>query len=521
MPSLEEGIYDLGRLDRLAYLDTAVHRIDPRAKVITTLVFIVCVVSFGKYEVLPMVPFVLYPVVLATEGDLPLGFLLRKIVTVAPFAVLVGIFNPLLDREVIAYLGGVGISGGWISFSSILLRFFLTTIAALVLIATTSFSGVCVGLGKLGLPDVLVTQLLLLYRYIFVLGEETMRMARARALRSFKGHGMGLAVYGQILGHLLLRTYARATRVYQAMLARGFDGRVRILRELHFTMRDAAFVFGWSALFLAFRLYNVPAPSRPIRDGTGLMSHHSIEVSDLGFTYPDGTAALDAVSFRIGHGESIALVGANGAGKSTLLMHLNGFLLPSCGAVRIGEVPVGKGTVADIRKTIGMVFQDPDDQLFMPTVSEDVAFGPMNLGLPVEEIQLRVDDALERVGALHLADRPPYRLSGGEKRAVAIATVLAMAPSILVMDEPSSNLDPRARRRLITLLDTFDHTKIIATHDLDMAMDLCERTIVMSDGTITADGPTHEIFADDALLEASGLEKPLSLQGCPICGSKH
>jgi len=258
MSRLEEGLYDLGRLDRLAFLDTPIHTLDPRAKVITSLVFIVCVVSFDKYDVLPMLPFVIYPIVLAAEGDLPLGFLMRKLVAVAPFAVLVGIFNPLLDREIVLYLGGVGISGGVVSFISILLRFFLTTITALVLIATTGFSGVCVGLGRLGLPDVMVTQLLLLYRYIFVLGEEAMRMARARSLRSFDGKGMGLAVYGQILGHLLLRTYARASRLYQAMLARGFDGQVRIMRQLRFTARDLTFVLGWSALFAVFRLYNVP-----------------------------------------------------------------------------------------------------------------------------------------------------------------------------------------------------------------------------------------------------------------------
>jgi cobalt/nickel transport system ATP-binding protein len=248
------------------------------------------------------------------------------------------------------------------------------------------------------------------------------------------------------------------------------------------------------------------------------MTHHNVIVEDLGFAYPDGTVALRDVSFRIGHGESVAVVGANGAGKSTLLMHLNGFLSPSQGSVVVGDIPVTKQTLRDIRKTIGMVFQDPDDQLFMPTVYEDVAFGPMNLGLPAEDIDKRVTDALERVGALGLKDRPPYRLSGGEKRAVSIATALAMSPSILVMDEPSSGLDPRARRRLIELLDSFGHTKIIATHDLDMAADLCERTIVVSDGTVAADGPTAELFADDAMLAACGLERPLAMQGCPVCG---
>lgn len=251
------------------------------------------------------------------------------------------------------------------------------------------------------------------------------------------------------------------------------------------------------------------------------MSHHTIEIDTLSFAYPDGTRALEEVSFRAGHGESIALVGGNGAGKSTLLMHLNGLLEPESGTVRIGDVPVTSTTLADVRKTVGMVFQDPDDQLFMPSVGDDVAFGPLNLGLPHDEVRARVDDALSRVDSLDLKERPPFRLSGGEKRAVAIATVLAMCPSILVLDEPSSNLDPRARRRLIGLLGEFEHTKIIATHDLDLAAELCARTLVMRDGKLVADGPTDEIFSDVQLLEECGLEQPFAMQACPVCATRR
>jgi cobalt/nickel transport system ATP-binding protein len=168
-----------------------------------------------------------------------------------------------------------------------------------------------------------------------------------------------------------------------------------------------------------------------------------------------------------------------------------------------------------------MLFQDPDDQLFMPTVFDDVAFGPLNQGLTESEVEARVVAALATVGVPHLIKRPPYKLSGGEKRSVAIATILSMSPDILAMDEPSSSLDPVSRRRLIELLKTFSHTKIIATHDLDMALDLCERTIVLHQGRITADGRTVDIFSDDDLLERSGLEKPLRMQGCPICGAKR
>ncbi len=247
------------------------------------------------------------------------------------------------------------------------------------------------------------------------------------------------------------------------------------------------------------------------------MSHHTISIRGLGYTYPDGTRALKGLSFEVGHGEAIAVVGANGAGKSTLLLHLNGLLSPAEGAVNIGGTPVTRGTLAEIRRTVGMVFQDPDDQLFMPTVAEDVGFGPLNLGLTPSDIAERVDAALSRVDALHLKERPPFRLSGGEKRAVAIATVLAMEPSILVMDEPSSGLDPRARRRLIKLLASFEHTRILATHDLDLAAEVCKRTIVLSGGTVAGDGPTAQIFADEGLLEAAGLEQPFGMQRCPVC----
>jgi len=250
------------------------------------------------------------------------------------------------------------------------------------------------------------------------------------------------------------------------------------------------------------------------------MSHHIVEVKNLRHVYPDGTEALRDVSFRITHGESVAIIGANGAGKSTLLLHLNGCLAPTQGEVRVGDFPVTRSTLPEIRRTVGMVFQDPDDQLFMPTVRDDVAFGPLNLGFPAGEVERRVMDALERVGAAHLAARPPYHLSGGEKRRVAIATVLSMEPSILVMDEPTSGLDPYARRQLIRLLEDFRHTKIFTSHDLDMVLDLCERTIVLHEGEVMADGPTRDIFRNDELLARCRLERPLSMQGCPVCGAK-
>jgi cobalt/nickel transport system ATP-binding protein len=249
------------------------------------------------------------------------------------------------------------------------------------------------------------------------------------------------------------------------------------------------------------------------------MSHHLVELEDLYYAYPDGSQVLRGVSFLITHGEKVALVGANGAGKSTLLLQLNGCLLPDAGRVRIGDLPVTRKTLAHVRRTVGLVFQDPDDQLFMPRVFDDVAFGPLNLGLSPEEVERQVLQALEAVGAAHLQDRPPYHLSGGEKRAVAIAAVLSLSPAILVMDEPTSNLDPKTRRQLIQRLRTFDHTLILATHDLDLVLDLCPRTLVLKEGRLAADGPTGEIMQNEALLASCNLEKPLRLQGCPVCAS--
>ena len=238
------------------------------------------------------------------------------------------------------------------------------------------------------------------------------------------------------------------------------------------------------------------------------MSHHIVEVKNLNHTYPDGTVALRDVSFRIVHGESVAIIGANGAGKSTLLQHLNGYLAPTGGEVRIGDFPLTKATLPEIRRAVGMVFQDPDDQLFMPTVRDDVAFGPANLGLRGAELEARVAEALAAVGMAAYADRPPHHLSFGQRRRVAVATVLAMRPEILVLDEPSSNLDPASRRELAEIILGLDVTVLMVTHDLPYALQLCERSVILAQGRIVADAPTREVLANSALMAAHRLELP-------------
>ncbi|MFC7645397.1 energy-coupling factor ABC transporter ATP-binding protein [Streptosporangium lutulentum] len=214
------------------------------------------------------------------------------------------------------------------------------------------------------------------------------------------------------------------------------------------------------------------------------------------------------MDFAIGRGERVALLGPNGAGKTTLVMHLNGILTAGHGTVTVAGLPVAKNSLKEIRRRVGLVFQDPDDQLFMPTVREDVAFGPANLGIGGEELERRVKDALDRVGMLETIDRPPHHLSFGQRRRVAVATVLAMEPEILVLDEPSSNLDPASRRELAEVLRGLDVTVLMVTHDLPYALELCDRALILSGGVIAADGPTRRILSDADLLAAHRLELP-------------
>ncbi|MDH6518488.1 cobalt/nickel transport system ATP-binding protein [Streptomyces sp. SAI-208] len=234
----------------------------------------------------------------------------------------------------------------------------------------------------------------------------------------------------------------------------------------------------------------------------------SLEVTGLAFAYPDGHQALFGVDFSIARGERVALLGPNGAGKTTLVLHLNGILSGGVGTVKVAGLPVGKEHMAEVRRRVGIVFQDPDDQLFMPTVREDVAFGPAAAGLKGPELEARVRTALERVGMADFAHRPPHHLSFGQRRRVAVATVLAMEPEILVLDEPSSNLDPASRRELADILRSLDVTVLMVTHDLPYALELCPRSLILSEGTIAADGKTAELLADDELMRAHRLELP-------------
>lgn len=237
-----------------------------------------------------------------------------------------------------------------------------------------------------------------------------------------------------------------------------------------------------------------------------------IRAKNISYTYPDGNQALTNINIEIAEGSTVAVVGANGAGKSTLLALLVGIFSAKSGDIEMAGIPMAKEKLEEIRRKVGFVFQNPDDQLFMARVYDDIAFGPRNFGHCADEVKEMTEHAMETMKIEHLKDRAPHKLSGGEKRNVAIAAVLAMNPEVLLFDEPSSYLDPKSRRNYIHAMAELQHTKLIATHDLDLVLDLCERVIILKKGEVFADGIPMELFSDKGLMEEAGLEIPLSLQ---------
>ena len=256
-PKLETAFYEIGRLDSLSHRNTVAHRLDPRVKVAVTFFFILAVVSYGKYEISGLIPFFFLPVLVIGLANLPAGYLFRKLLIVSPFVLFIGIFNPLLDRQIIQTIGEIDITGGWISFASLTLKFMLTVGAALLLIATTGFPAICMALEKMGAPKVFTVQLLMLYRYLFVLTEEGFRMLRAHTLRSFSGKKIGAKVFLQLLGNLLLRTLDRAQRIHMSMLSRAFTGEIRLCRKNIFSIKEVIFLTLSLLLICSFRFIKI------------------------------------------------------------------------------------------------------------------------------------------------------------------------------------------------------------------------------------------------------------------------
>jgi cobalt/nickel transport system permease protein len=257
MVDVAKRIFDIGMMDHLSRMESPVHRVDPRAKLIVTLFFIAVVLSFGKYSVSNLMPYLIYPVFLTAAGRIPPKYLLKKMVYVAPFAIIIGAFNPLIETIPMVHIGPVVVSAGWISFASIMVRFALTVGATLALVAVTGLNPLLAAADKLGVPRVLTVQLMFFYRYLFVLANEALRVLRARSLRTVDDRGVKLAGFGSLVGQMLLRTLDRAERIHQAMLARGFEGEIHLTTPLRFTVADGVFVVLWSGLFFTIRVIDI------------------------------------------------------------------------------------------------------------------------------------------------------------------------------------------------------------------------------------------------------------------------
>jgi cobalt/nickel transport system permease protein len=457
-----------------------VHRLPPQLKIVAAFVAVLCVVATPREAFWAFGLYLAAIVSVWVVARVPAGWFLKRSVIELPFVVL-ALVLPLVGHGRRVDVLGVAVSvegalAGW----NILAKGTLGVLVSLTLAATTAPNDLLLGMQRLRTPSVLITIATLMLRYAEVIVAEAQRMRIARISR---GHDprflwqLGATARG--VGSLFIRSYERGERVHLAMVSRGWTG----------TMPE----MGGSSS---------PVPERVVPVTPALV------VDRLAYAYPDGHQALFGVNLRVEPGERVALLGPNGAGKTTLVMHLNGVLAGGSGRIEVAGLPVDKANLREIRRRVGVVFQDPDDQLFLPTARQDVAFGPANFGLRGAELDARVEWALDAVGMGAFADRSPLHLSGGQRRRVALATVLACDPEILVLDEPSANLEPVARRELAEVLLGLNRTMLMVTHDLPYAAQLCTRSVLIDDGVVVADGPTREILADAPLLAAHRLELP-------------
>jgi cobalt/nickel transport system permease protein len=462
--------------------DSPIHRLPPQVKVLVALAVVLCVVATPREAFWAFGCYLLLIVSTWAVARVPVRWFAARALIEAPFVVLALVLPFVGHGERVDVLGVPVSVEGALSGWNILAKGTLGVLVSLTLAATTSPHDLLLGLQRLRVPAVLITIASLMLRYAEIVVGEAGRMRVARISR---GHDprflwqVGATARG--VGALFVRAYERGERVHLAMVSRGWTG----------TMPD---------------VNRDPIPA----SGAAPVSRTApaLLVERLAYAYPDGHQALHGVDLRIERGERVALLGPNGAGKTTLVLHLNGVLSGGSGRVEVAGLPVDRANLREIRRRVGVVFQDPDDQLFMPTVGQDVAFGPANFGLRGAELAARVRSALDAVGMAEHADRSPLHLSGGQRRRVALATVLACDPEILVLDEPSANLEPVARRELAEVLLGLDRTTLMVTHDLPYAMQTCTRAVLVDGGVVVADGPIGEILADEPLLAAHRLELP-------------
>lgn len=482
-------------IDQYAHLNSPIHRWNPRFKFLSLLALML---AFSFVQDLRLVPVMLLVTVLIFAiSRLPLTFLLHRMRYPGIFLAVLIVILPLFTGQTeIVQLGFLSVKSEGVAYMLLVVGRFLSILTvSLVLFGTSSFLTTVTTMRSLGIPALLTDILMLTVRYIFELADALTRMQRAMTLRGFTLSGLnqrGITQLARLLGSLFIRSYEQAERVYKAMALRGY-GETRTTSD-HPATESAETV-----------------PSTP--------EMIALELQDVHFAYPGRPATLDGVSLRIQQGERVGLIGPNGAGKTSLFLTSCGVHTPTAGTVLAYGHPVQPGK---FHPKLGMVFQNADDQLFSPTVREDLAFGPVNVGLDEAVVAARVEAALDATRTTHLAERAPHHLSGGEKRMVAIASVLALQPGLVLYDEPDANLDMRARRRLIEFLQSAPHTVVLASHDLEMILEVCERVVLLDEGRIIADGDPNRIMADAALMEAHGLEKPHSLVPHPHPdGSAH
>jgi cobalt/nickel transport system permease protein len=464
--------------------DSPVHRLPPQVKILAAFITVLCVVATPRQEFWAFGAYLLLLGVVWVVAGVPVRWFAARALIEVPFVVL-AVVLPLVGTGRRVDVLGVPLSvegalAGW----NILAKGTLGVLISLTLAATTSPRELLLGLQRLRMPSVLVTIATLMLRYAEIIVAEGRRMRIARISRGHDPRFLWqVSATARGIGSLFIRAYERGERVHLAMVSRGWTG---TMPEVHGESIAAA-------------------PAEP-------KIAPALVVERLAYAYPDGHQALFGIDLRIERGERVALLGPNGAGKTTLVLHLNGVLGGGSGRIEVAGLPVAKANLKEIRRRVGVVFQDPDDQLFMPTAGEDVAFGPANFGLRGHELDTRVRQALEVVGMAEHADRSPLHLSGGQRRRVALATVLACDPEILVLDEPSANLEPVARRELAEVLIGLDRTMLMVTHDLPYALQTCTRSVLIDEGVVVADGPTREILADAELLARHRLELPFGFR---------
>ncbi len=466
-------------IDEYAHLDSPLHRWNLRVKLFALFALLFAFSLVQDVRLLPVM-FGLTALLYRAAG-LPVSFLWSRLRYPGFFLAVMAFILPFSGQTVALSLGPLAIyREGLTSLLLVVSRFSCILTVGLIMFGTAPFLTTIRAMQSLGMPPLLADMMLLSWRYLFEIGETLATMERAMRLRGYRAGRFslrGMQTLSSLAGSLLVRSYEQSERVYFAMKLRGY---------------------GCAA----------DQPLASTRTTGDRADGPAVGVSGLRFSYPNRDPILNGIDLQIQPGERVGLVGPNGAGKTSLFLLLSGVLKPSSGEIALFGRAIRKGT---FHPEVGLVFQNPADQLFSPSVRDDVAFGPINMGLSEEEVERRVREALQATGVLDLADRPPHHLSGGEKRMVSIAGVLAMYPQLIIFDEPDANLDISARRRLIRFLQSSPQTLFVASHDLELVLEVCDRVLLLDGGQIVADGPAARIMGDAALMAAHGLEKPHSL----------